>query len=126
MKKIIFTDKAPTPIGPYSQAVLAGNMLYVSGQVPINPATGELMMNSIEDQTQQVMQNLQAVLAAADMSFDNVIKSSIFITDMNDFSKINGVYGTYFAEGNAPARETVQVSALPRNVNVEISVIAIR
>ncbi|HUH51870.1 MAG TPA: RidA family protein [Flavobacterium sp.] len=126
MKKIIFTDKAPTPIGPYSQAVLAGNMLYVSGQVPINPATGELMMNSIEDQTQQVMQNLQAVLAAADMTFDNVIKSSIFITDMNDFSKINGVYGTYFAEGNAPARETVQVSALPRNVNVEISVIAIR
>ncbi len=126
MKKTIFTDKAPTPIGPYSQAVLAGNMLYVSGQVPINPTTGELMMNSIEEQTNQVMQNLKAVLSAADMSFDNVVKSTIFITDMNDFSKINAVYGTYFAEGNAPARETVQVAALPRNVDVEISVIAIK
>ena len=126
MKKIIFTDKAPTPIGPYSQAVLAGNMLYISGQVPINPSSGKLMMSSIEEQTQQVMENLKAILSAADMTFDNVVKSTIFIMNMDDFSKINTVYGAYFSEGQAPARETVQVAKLPRSVDVEISMIAIR
>lgn len=125
MKKIIFTEKAPAPIGPYSQAVLAGNTLYVSGQIPLNPDSGELVMNSIEEQTKQVMENLNAVLSEAGMSFENVVKATIFITDMNDFAKINGVYGNYFSENNAPARETVQVSRLPKDVNVEISVIAV-
>lgn len=126
MKKIIFTEKAPIPIGPYSQAVLAGNTLYVSGQIPFNPVTGNLVLDSIEEQTQQVMENLQTVLEEAGMSFENVVKVTIFITDMNDFSKINEVYGRYFSEENAPARETVQVSKLPRGVNVEISVIAVK
>jgi len=125
MKKIIFTENAPAPIGPYSQAVLSGNTLYVSGQIPLNPKSGELVMNSIEEQTKQVMENLKAVLSEAGMSFDNVVKATIFITDMNDFSKINSVYGSYFSEENAPARETVQVSRLPKDVNVEISVIAV-
>lgn len=125
MKKIIFTEKAPAPIGPYSQAVLAGNTLYVSGQIPLNPESGELVMNSIEEQTKQVMENLNAVLSEIGMSFDNVVKATIFITDMNDFAKINGVYGNYFSENNAPARETVQVSRLPKDVNVEISVVAV-
>lgn len=125
MKKIIFTEKAPSPIGPYSQAVLSGNTLYVSGQIPLNPDSGELILTSIEEQTKQVMENLNAVLYEAGMSFDNVVKTTIFITDMNDFSKINGVYGNYFSENNAPARETVQVSRLPKDVNVEISVIAV-
>lgn len=126
MKKIIFTKNVPTPIGPYSQAVLSGNTLYVSGQIPSNPLTGALMMSSIEEQTKQVMENLKAILNEVDMSFDNVVKATIFITDMNDFSKINSVYGSYFSEINAPARETVQVSRLPKDVNVEISVIAIK
>lgn len=126
MKKIIFTEKAPIPIGPYSQAVLAGNTLYVSGQIPFNPVTGNLVLDSIEEQTQQVMENLQTVLEEAGMSFENVVKATIFITDMNDFSKINEVYGRYFSEENAPARETVQVSKLPRGVNVGISVIAVK
>ena len=126
MKKVIFTDKAPSPIGPYSQAILTGNTLYVSGQVALNPQTGDLEMGSIEDQTHQVMKNLSAVLAAADMNFENVVKATIFITDMNNFSRINAVYGSYFPSEYAPARETVQVSALPRNVDVEISVIAVR
>ena len=126
MKKIIFTKNAPTPIGPYSQAVLSGNTLYVSGQIPSNPLTGALIMSSIEEQTKQVMENLKAILSEVDMSFDNVVKATIFITDMSDFSKINSVYGSYFSETNAPARETVQVSRLPKDVNVEISVIAIK
>lgn len=125
MKKIIFTENAPAPIGPYSQAVLSGNTLCVSGQIPLNPKSGELVMNSIEEQTKQVMENLKAVLSEAGMSFDNVVKATIFITDMNDFSKINSVYGSYFSEENAPARETVQVSRLPKDVNVEISVISV-
>lgn len=126
MKKIIFTEKAPAPIGPYSQAVLSGDTLYVSGQIPLNPESGELVMVSIEEQTQQVMENLKSVLSQAEMAFDNVVKATIFITDMNDFAKINSVYGSYFTESNAPARETVQVSKLPKNVNVEISVIAVK
>lgn len=126
MKKIIFTEKAPAPIGPYNQAVLVGNMLYTSGQIAINPITNELVLENIESETKQVMENLKAVLEAAEMTFENVIKVSIFISDMNNFSKINSIYSAYFNEATAPARETVQVAGLPKNVNVEISVIAIR
>jgi 2-iminobutanoate/2-iminopropanoate deaminase len=126
MKKIIFTEKAPAPIGPYNQAVLVGNMLYTSGQIALNPLNNELVLDNIESETKQVMENLKAVLEAAEMTFENVIKVSIFISDMNNFSIINTIYGAYFNESNAPARETVQVAGLPKNVNVEISVIAIR
>ena len=126
MKKVIFTENAPAPIGPYNQAVLVGNTLYTSGQIAINPATGELILDSIETETKQVMENLKAVLAAADMTFENVVKSTIFIMNMGDFAKINAVYGTYFNEKTAPARETVQVACLPKNVNIEISVLAIK
>ncbi len=126
MKKIIFTEKAPAPIGPYNQAVLVGNMLYTSGQIAINPLTNELVIENIETETIQVMENLKAVLEAAEMTFENVIKVSIFISDMNNFSKINTIYGAYFNEATAPSRETVQVAGLPKNVNVEISAIAVR
>jgi 2-iminobutanoate/2-iminopropanoate deaminase len=126
MKKIIFTDKAPAPIGPYNQAVLVGNMLYTSGQIAINPLTNELVLENIETETKQVMENLKAVLEAVEMTFENVIKVTIFISDMNNFSKINTIYGAYFNEATAPARETVQVAGLPKNVNVEISAIAVR
>jgi 2-iminobutanoate/2-iminopropanoate deaminase len=125
-KKIIFTEKAPAPIGPYSQAVLTGNTLYTSGQVAINPANGELVLDNIEVETEQVMQNLKAVLEAADMTFENVIKATIFIMNMGDFARINTVYGKYFNESTAPARETVQVATLPKNVNIEISMIAVK
>jgi 2-iminobutanoate/2-iminopropanoate deaminase len=125
MKNIIFTDKAPAPIGPYNQAVLKGDTLYASGQIAINPATGELVLNTIEAETEQVMQNMKAVLQAAGMTFENIVKTTIFIMDMNDFGKINTIYGSYFNEKTAPARETVQVACLPKNVNVEISMIAI-
>jgi 2-iminobutanoate/2-iminopropanoate deaminase len=125
MKKIIFTENAPAPIGPYNQAVLKGDTLYTSGQIAINPATGELVTDTIESETRQVMQNMKAVLEAAGMTFENVVKTTIFIMDMNDFGKINTVYGSYFNEKTAPARETVQVACLPKNVNVEISMIAI-
>ncbi|MEE3999303.1 RidA family protein [Tenacibaculum sp. FZY0031] len=126
MKKIITTSKAPAPIGPYNQAVLSGNTLYTSGQIAINPETGELVLDSIEAETQQVMQNMKEVLAAAGMTFENVIKTSIFISDMHNFSKINAVYGEYFDDTTAPARETVEVANLPKFVNVEISMIAIK
>ncbi|WP_440121964.1 Rid family detoxifying hydrolase [Tenacibaculum sp. Ill] len=126
MKKIITTDKAPAPIGPYNQAVLSGNTLYTSGQIAINPETGELVLDSIEAETKQVMQNMKEVLAAAEMTFENVIKTSIFISDMHNFSKINAVYGEYFDEATAPARETVEVANLPKFVNVEISMIAVK
>ncbi len=125
MKKIINTPKAPAPIGPYNQAVLTGNTLYTSGQIALNPITMGLVMDSIEVETHQVMKNLKAVLEAADMTFENVIKSSIFISDMNNFSKINAVYAEYFNEDTAPARETVEVANLPKFVNVEISMIAV-
>ena len=124
MKKIIFTDKAPAPIGPYSQAVLSGNTLYTSGQIALHPETGELITVDIETETRQVMENMKAVLDAAGMTFENVIKSTIFISNMDDFASINTVYGSYFNEKTAPARETVQVARLPKNVNVEISMIA--
>ncbi|WP_417619933.1 RidA family protein [Oceanihabitans sediminis] len=126
MKKIITTKNTPAPIGPYNQAVLAGNTLYTSGQIALHPETGELVLADIKTETKQVMENLKAVLAAADMTFENVIKTSIFISDMNNFSQINEVYGEYFEDSSAPARETVEVANLPKFVNVEISCIAIK
>ena len=126
MKTIINTPNAPAPIGPYNQAVLSGNTLYMSGQVAFDPETNALVLDSIEAETTQVMENLKAVLAAADMTFENVVKSSIFISDMNNFGQINAVYGKYFDADTAPARETVEVAKLPRSVNVEISMIAVR
>tara|TARA_B110000503_G_C7031396_1_gene364159 strand:+ start:417 stop:797 length:381 start_codon:yes stop_codon:yes gene_type:complete len=126
MKKIITTIKAPAPLGPYNQAILSGNTLYTSGQIAINPANGELVLDSIEAETKQVMENMKEVLAAADMTFENIVKTSIFISDMNNFSKINAVYGKYFNEATAPARETVEVANLPKYVNIEISAIAVK
>lgn len=126
MKKIIKTAQAPAPIGPYNQAVLSGNTLYTSGQIAINPQTNELVIDDLEKETNLVMQNLKAVLEAADMTFENVIKTSIFISDMNNFQQINKVYATYFNEETAPARETVEVANLPKFVNVEISAIAVK
>jgi 2-iminobutanoate/2-iminopropanoate deaminase len=126
MKKIIITDKAPAPIGPYNQAVLVENTLYTSGQIALDPKSMELVLDNIEAETTQVMQNMKAVLEAAGMTFENVVKSTIFIMDMNDFAKINSIYGSYFDEKTAPARETVQVAGLPKGVNVEISMIAIK
>jgi len=125
MKKIINSKNAPAPSGPYSQAVLAGNTLFASGQIAINPATGELEMSSIEIETEQVMQNIKAVLEEADMTFENIVKCSIFLSSMDSFSRVNEVYGKYFPT-NPPARETVEVSCLPKSVNVEISFIAIK
>lgn len=126
MKKVINTPNAPTPIGPYNQAVLSGNTLYLSGQIALNTQTGLLVLDDVKAETKQVMENLKAVLKAADMNFDNVVKSTIFISDMNDFAQINEVYGSYFDDANAPARETVQVAKLPKSVNVEISMIAVK
>ena len=126
MKKIIKTSKAPAPIGPYNQAVLSGNTLYTSGQIAIDPSSGELKNNSIKEETSLVMENMKAVLAAANMTFENVVKTSIFISDMRSFSEINEVYGSYFKEESAPARETVEVANLPKFVNVEISMIAVK
>ena len=126
MKKIIFTDKAPAPIGPYNQAVLSGNTLYASGQIAIDPVSGEIITENINDETTQVMKNIAAILEAANMTFENVVKATIFIMDMNNFAAINTIYGSYFDEKTAPARETVQVACLPKNVNVEISIIAVQ
>ena len=126
MKKIINTSKAPAPIGPYNQAVLVGNMLYTSGQIALHPETMALVLDDIKTETKQVMENMKEVLAAADMTFDNVIKSSIFVSDMHNFALINEVYGSYFDEAAAPARETVEVANLPKFVNVEISMTAVK
>lgn len=126
MKKIISTPNAPAPIGPYNQAVLSGNTLYTSGQIAIDPKTGVLYEGPIKGETTLVMQNLEAVLAAADMTFENVVKATIFVNKMNDFAAVNEVYGSYFDDDTAPARETVEVANLPKYVNVEISVIAIK
>jgi len=126
MKKIIKTHKAPAPIGPYNQAVLSGNTLYTSGQIAINLKTGNVISATISEETRLVMEHLKEVLAAADMTFENVIKTSIFISDMNNFGEINSVYGDYFNEESAPARETVEVAALPKFANVEISAIAVK
>ena len=122
-KQIILTPNAPAPIGPYSQAVKVGDTLYVSGQIAINPATGEMNMADIPTETKQVMENVKAVLAAADATFDNVVMTTIFLSDMASFATVNAVYGSYFT-ADFPARATVAVKTLPRNVNVEISVIA--
>ena len=126
-KQIINTPSAPAPIGPYNQAILAGDMLFISGQICIDPSTGALMNQDIQQETHQVMHNLRSILTAADMSFHHIVKTTIFITDMNRFSEINEVYGKYFDSNSSfPARETVQVSALPKFVNVEISMIAVK
>jgi len=124
MKKIIHTHEAPAPIGPYNQAVRMGNTVYTSGQIAIDPKTGSLIQGSIADETHQVMRNMQAVLEAAGLGFEQVLKSTIFITNMDDFGAINEVYGSYFDSVTAPARETVQVARLPKDVRVEISMIA--
>lgn len=124
MKTIIKTNNAPAPLGPYNQAILSGETLYISGQIAIHPKTNEFVLNTIEEETTQVMENLSAILQEAKMTFENVVKSSIFISNMDDFAKINTIYGRYFNEETAPARETVQVAKLPKNVNVEISMIA--
>lgn len=123
--KIIFTTEAPAPIGPYSQAILAGNTLYISGQIALDPESGELINENITEETHAVMKNIEAVLRAADYSFSDVIKCSIFIKSMDEFGTINEAYGQYF-KTNPPARETVEVSKLPKNVNVEISCIAVK
>ena len=124
-KKIIYTEDAPDPIGPYSQAVFVNNTLYISGQIAIDPFSESLILSDIESETKQVMKNIGFILDAAEMDFSNVVKCYIFLKDMNDFPKVNAIYGSYFKE-NPPARETVQVAKLPRNVNVEISTIAVR
>lgn len=125
MKKIINTSAAPAPIGPYNQAVLVGNTLYTSGQIALDASTMELITGDVEAETKKVMDNLKAVLNAASMTFENVVKSTIFLTDMNDFAKVNAIYAKCFNENTAPARETVQVAALPKGVSVEISMIAV-
>lgn len=126
MKKIITTKLAPAPIGPYNQAVAFGNMLFTSGQIALHPTTMELVLTDIETETAQVMDNLKAVVEAAAMTMENIVKTTIFISDMNNFQVINKIYGSYFDDETAPARETVQVARLPRDVNVEISAIACR
>lgn len=124
-KTIIESKKAPAPIGPYNQAILANSTLYISGQIAINPSTQEFESGAIEEQTQLVMSNLKAILNEADMGFENVVKSTIYVSDLNDFSTVNTIYGEFFIT-NPPARETVEVSALPKGAKVEISMIAVR
>lgn len=124
MRKIIFTKDAPAPIGPYSQAVQVDNTLYVSGQIALDPKSGELLTSDIALETHRVLDSIKAILIAADMNFSNVVKCSVFVKDIGQFSAINAVYTTYFANDNAPARELVEVTALPKGVNVEISCIA--
>lgn len=124
-KKIIKTENAPAPIGPYNQAVVAGNMLFVSGQIAIDPKTGDLLQGDIQAETKLVMENLKAILTEAGTDFSKVIKSTIFLMDMGQFAQVNEVYGAYFDNATAPARETVQVSGLPKGVQVEISVVAL-
>lgn len=123
-KKIIRTDKAPLPIGPYNQAVSANGFLFVSGQIALTPETGELTTGEIRAETTRVMENIRAILEAAGADFNHVVKTTIFLTDMNNFAAVNEIYGSYFRQETAPARETVQVSKLPKGVNVEISVVA--
>ncbi len=126
MKKIINTTNAPAPIGPYNQAVLTGNTLYISGQIPLDPATGALIEGDIKKETRQSMENLKAILTEAGMTFENVVKTTIFIKDMHQFAEVNEVYASYFNADTAPARETVEVSNLPKFVRVEISMIAVK
>ena len=125
-KKIITTLNAPAPIGPYNQAVLSDKTLYISGQIPLIPETMEILNSTIEEETDLVMNNLKAILETAQMTFKNVVKTSIFLSDMNDFAKVNDIYGRYFDNDFAPARETIAVKALPKSVKVEISMIAVK
>lgn len=125
MKTIINSKNAPAPIGPYSQAIVSGNFVFISGQIPMIPSTGEIISNDIKAETKQVMENIGAILLEAGIDFNNIVKTSIFLTDMQSFAMVNDVYGGYFTD-KFPARETIQVSALPKNVNVEISVIAVK
>ena len=125
MKKIINTDKSPAPIGPYNQAILKNNMLFISGQIALDPVSMKLKNQTIEEETNQVMLNLKHILKEANMDFDNVVKTSIFLSDMNIFNKVNDIYGKYITKEDEPARETIAVKTLPMNVNVEISMIAI-
>ena len=124
MKKALQIPNAPAPVGPYSQAILAGGLLFVSGQIPLNPTTGQLEMNSIEEATHRVMKNIDALLSEAGLTLDNVVKTSIFLKDLSDFQAVNGIYASYF-QGVPPARETVEVARLPLDVNIEISCIAL-
>ena len=124
MKKIINTTNAPAPVGPYNQAILIDDTLYVSGQIALDPISMKMIEGSIEEEAKKVMQNIKAILQEVDFSFENIIKTTIFITDMNNFSRVNTIYGEYFDNKTAPARETVEVSALPKNAKIEISVIA--
>lgn len=126
MKKIINTTNAPAPIGPYNQAILSNGTLYISGQIPLDPVTGALVSDDIKKETKQSMENLKAILTEAGMTFEHVVKSSIFLSDMNQFAKVNEVYASYFDAETAPARETVEVANLPKFVNVEISMIAVK
>lgn len=126
MKKIITTPHAPAPIGPYNQAIMIGETLYISGQTPMDPATGELVSGDIKSETRRCMENLKAILEAAELSFEHVVKTSIFVKDMHQFSEVNEAYGAYFDAATAPARETVEVANLPMFVNVEISMIAVK
>lgn len=125
MRKAIETKKAPPPIGPYSQAIQTGKMLFISGQIAMNPETGALEIDNLSKETHRVMTNIQGILEEAGAGFEHVVKSSIFLADMNDFAKVNEIYAGYFKTDTPPARETVQVSVLPKNVNVEISMIAV-
>jgi len=125
MKKVIKTEHAPAPIGPYNQAIMAGNFIFVSGQIPFHPGTGELIIDDIEVATHLVMENIGAILEEAGADFSHIVKTTIFLTDMKSFAQVNEVYGSYF-EDKFPARETVQVSGLPKGVNIEISVIAVK
>ena len=124
MKKIIKTHDAPAPIGPYNQAVIAGNYMFISGQIALNPENGKLIIDNINKETTQVMENLKAILAESSLSFENVVKATIFLSSMDNFSSVNEIYGSYLDKDTAPARETVEVSKLPAGVNVEISMIA--
>jgi 2-iminobutanoate/2-iminopropanoate deaminase len=125
MKTVIYTPNAPEPIGPYSQGIIAGNLVFVSGQIAINPSTNEMVLSDIKTETKQVMENIKAILTEAGIDFSHVIKTTIFLMDMQNFAQVNEIYGTYFTS-EFPARETVQVAGLPKGVNVEISVTAIK
>ena len=126
MKEIIITSNAPDPVGPYNQAVKAGDTLYLSGQIALDPKSGELVLTNIEEETHQVFKNLKAVLEKNDMTFENIVKCTVFVSDMNNYGRINAVYGEYFDDNTAPARELVEVARLPKDVNIEISAIAVR
>ena len=125
MKKIINTKKAPLPVGPYSQAIMVNNTLYISGQVALNPENNELIEGSIEKESYQIMENIKSILNESGLSFKNVVRSKIYLTDMNNFSKVNQVYGSYFEKGQEPARTTIEVSGLPLGVGIEIDMIAV-